>query len=42
MDSDTLTKSTTDKTEITFSKERKAFWSMLFKCFKLCKKEKKS
>ena len=31
-----MEKSETTKTDITFTKEKKAMWSLLFKCWKKC------
>ena len=41
---DQLSKAETTNTAITFTKEKKAFWSFLFKCWKKCfgKKSSKS
>ena len=36
-----LVSQATDNTEVTFSKERKAFVKMLFKCWKKCFSRKK-
>jgi hypothetical protein len=35
-ESGSLGKSDTTKTDITFTKEKKALWSFLFKCWKKC------
>lgn len=35
-ESASLGKSDTTKTDITFTKEKKALWSFLFKCWKKC------
>jgi len=35
-ESGSIGKSDTTKTDITFTKEKKALWSFLFKCWKKC------
>jgi len=35
-ESGSLDKSDTTKTDITFTKEKKAMWSLLFKCWRKC------
>jgi len=40
-ESGSLGKSDTTKTDITFTKEKKALWSFLFKCWKKCFGKKK-